>query len=184
MRLFIAIDIPQSLKDDVEANVVEPLRGRLAGARVTWVRAEGRHITLKFLGNVADGQIDAVSRAVENVSRRHAKFDTSFEELGGFPHLRRPRVLWLGLGEGALNATAIAEDLDVHLEPLGFPREGRPFHAHLTLVRFRSPSVREMPFEYEIPGDAFAVNEVVLFQSQLHPKGARYTALRRYPLSA
>lgn len=181
MRLFVAVDVPQALKDAIEAGVVDVLRERVEGAR--WTRQEGRHLTLKFLGNVDDERVEEVAAALRPVVGRHRVFPASFSEVGGFPTLRRPRVLWLGVGEGAEPMAELAADVEGELAGLGFDPEGRPFRGHFTLARFPNPRAVEVP-SVAVPGDPFEVGEVVLFRSQLHPKGARYTAIERFPLAS
>ena len=181
MRLFVAVDVPDVVKDAIETDVVAPLRDALPGAR--WTRREGRHLTLKFLGDVADERLGGTGAALSEAASSHVRFDAAFDVLGGFPNLRRPRVLWVGIGAGAEPLSALAADVEANLEPLGFPREDRPFRGHLTLARFPKPTaVRSLP-GVTVPTEAFAARELVLFRSQLHPKGARYTALDRYALS-
>ncbi len=179
MRLFVAVDVPSSLKDAIEDEVVGTLRDRVPGAR--WTRPEGRHLTLKFLGNVADERVAVIAVAVEAASGRHQGFTASFSEIGGFPNLRRPRVLWIGLGEGAEPMAALAAEIEGELAPLGFEPEGRPFSGHLTLARFPRPRVVELS-EVVAPAGRFDVDDVVLFESKLHPKGARYLAVDRFRL--
>jgi RNA 2',3'-cyclic 3'-phosphodiesterase len=180
MRLFVAVDVPTDLKDHLEAEVVEVLRPRLPGARFT--RPEGRHLTLKFLGQVPDDRVGEIASALREAAARHVSFEAAFDRIGGFPNLRRPRVLWVGIGPGAEPMARLAADVDRALAALGFEAEQRPFHAHLTLARFKTPRpVGDLP-PLEVPDEGFAVDEVVLFRSDLHPKGARYTALERLPL--
>lgn len=180
MRLFVAIDVPQALKDAIESDVVDVLRDEVPGAR--WTRSEGRHLTLKFLGNVAESYVPDISSGLSAVARGHGRFATSFAEVGGFPTLRRPRVLWLSIGEGAETMSALAADISTELEPLGFEPEGRPFRGHFTLARFPRPRVIENLPDIVVPGESFDVDEVVLFESKLHPKGARYLAVERFRL--
>lgn len=157
------------------------MREHLAGAR--WSRPEGRHLTLKFLGEVPDDRVDAISRSLGDAVAGRQPFRAAFDVLGGFPNLRRPRVLWLGIGKGSDELAALAADVEGVLQPLGFPGEERPFRSHFTLARFPKPSVvGELP-DVTVPRRSFAVDELVLFRSQLHPKGARYTALERFPLT-
>lgn len=181
MRLFVAVDVPAGVKDAIEALVVDALRDAVPGAR--WTRPEGRHLTLKFLGNVDDERVARISAALRRGVPGHASFEARFEEIGAFPSLRRPRVLWVGIGEGADEMGTVASSVERELEPVGFEAEGRPFAAHLTLARFPRPRVIEELPTVEVPGERFTVSEVVLYRSQLHPKGARYTALERFPLA-
>jgi 2'-5' RNA ligase len=182
LRLFVAIDVPEAIKDAIETDVVDALRDRLAGAR--WTRPDGRHLTLKFLGNVDDDRVNEIGRTLASVASEHSSFRASFGEVGGFPTLKRPRVLWIGMDDGAEPMSELAAQLERSLEPLGFEPEGRPFSGHFTLARFPKPrTIEDLP-ELAVPRDVFHVSEVVLFRSQLHPKGARYTALERFPLGA
>ena len=119
---------------------------------------------------------------MSDAAARTEGVDAAFDGLGGFPNLRRPRVLWIGVGPGAEGLATLAAAVEDSLRPLGFPGEDRPFHPHYTLARFPKPAViGELP-DVTIPTDRFGVREVVLFRSRLHPKGARYTALERLPL--
>jgi 2'-5' RNA ligase len=178
LRLFVAVDVPQHLKDAIENDVVQPLRSAASGAK--WTRPEGRHLTLKFLGNVPDEHRPAIESVVADVAARHTPFEAAFAEIGGFPNLRRPRVLWIGVASDELER--IAADLEEGFVPLGFEKEERPFRGHLTLARFPRPSVQELP-SVDVPDDPFVVDELVLFESKLHPKGARYIALARSTLA-
>jgi RNA 2',3'-cyclic 3'-phosphodiesterase len=180
VRLFVAVDVPNAIKDAIERDVVGPLRAPLPGAR--WTRLEGRHLTLKFLGEVADERAEGVRAALSRAASAHEGFDAAFDVLGGFPNLRRPRVLWAGIGEGSDALAALATDIEAELGSLGFPAEDRPFRGHFTLARFPKPAIVETLPDVTVPRVPFAVREVVLFRSQLHPKGARYTALERFPL--
>lgn len=182
MRLFVAVDVPDALKQSIESDVVDRIRDSVPGAR--WTRPDGRHLTLKFLGNVDDDLVDKIGGVIGSASKRHAPFRASFAEVGAFPNTRRPRVLWIGIGEGAGEMSALAADLEEGLEPLGILAEDRPFAGHLTLARFPKPRVIEEFPSVAAPPDAFDVEATVLYRSQLHPKGARYTPLERFPLRA
>jgi RNA 2',3'-cyclic 3'-phosphodiesterase len=181
VRLFVAIDVPDAIKDAIERDVVDRLREALPGAR--WTRPEGRHLTLKFLGEVADERVGAIGEALSSAAARHERFDAAFDVVGGFPSVRRPRVLWVGIGEGSDALAALAADVADVLQPLGFPGEDRPFRGHFTLARFPKPQIIQALPDVTVPEASFAVEELVLFRSQLHPKGARYTALERFTLA-
>jgi 2'-5' RNA ligase len=181
VRLFVAVDVPDELKAAIESDVVDPLRAELPGPR--WTRPESRHLTLAFLGEVAEERVDAIADAVRNAAASRACFEAAFETIGGFPNLRRPRVLWIGLGTGAEPTAGLATSVQEGLVPLGFEPEHRPFRSHLTLARCNPPRpLGELP-SVAVPAERFPVRHAVLFRSQLHPKGARYTALERFPLA-
>lgn len=176
----MAVEAPEAVRAGLEHSVVEPLRSRLLGAR--WTRPDGRHLTLKFLGEVPDGRVDALCQVVVGAAGTHRRFEVAFSELGAFPNARRPRVLWVGLGDGAEPMAALAAGIEQELVPLGFPLDDRPFRTHVTLARFPHPgALHEMPAVH-VPTTSFVVNDVVVFRSELHPRGARYTVIRRIPL--
>lgn len=180
MRLFVAVDVPEKIQERIERDVVGGLRDALASAK--WTRSEGRHLTLRFLGNVDDDRVDEIGEALRSSLSSSRGFEAAFEELGGFPTLRRPRVLWVGIGRGREELVELASAVEDALQPLGFGGEDRPFHPHFTLARFPATRVIESMPEVSVPAESFAVDGVVLFRSLLHPKGARYTALTRVGL--
>lgn len=180
MRLFVAVEVPDDLRDAIESSVVTPLRDVVPGAR--WTRPDGRHLTLAFLGEVADDRVGDVGAAVAEAAAGHQPFEAAFDALGGFPSLRRPRVLWVGLGRGGDAMAGLAVSVQRTLEPEGYVPEDRPFRPHLTVARFKTPrTIGELP-AVDVPASAFVVADVTVFRSQLHPHGARYIALQRFPL--
>lgn len=181
MRLFVAVDVPETLKDAIQRQVVDALRSAVPGAG--WTRPEGRHLTLKFLGEVDPDRLPAIEEALGAEVGGHEPFRAAFDRVGGFPSLRRPRVLWVGIAQGAEPMASLAGSVDAACASLGFQPEGRPFRGHLTLARFKVPKPLDDLPPVDVPAESFEVGEVVLFQSQLHPKGARYTALRKFPLT-
>lgn len=166
MRLFVAVDPPEPVKFDIERCVVA-LRPMLPDAR--WTRPEGRHLTLRFLGEVDDpaSVVDALT------SVRVEPFDARLDGLGAFSSWRLARVVWIGaVGEWSPLADAIAGALGP---------DDRPFTPHVTLARYATP-VRLTEPRVDASTSAWRVDEFVLFRSQLHPDGARYTALERFRL--
>ncbi len=184
MRLFVAVELPESIKEAVRA-LQEPLRR--FGAAVSWTRPAGLHGTLKFLGEVAPEREAEIGAALAPVAA-HAPFELSVRRLGVFPGWSGPRVIWLGLEPAEPHFAAVYRTIEDAVAPLGFPRETRPFHPHLTLGRVRERRGLDALIEHlraRADGTdlgAFAVPDVILFQSVLRPDGAVYTALRRYPL--
>jgi RNA 2',3'-cyclic 3'-phosphodiesterase len=153
---------------------------------VAWVGRDNFHLTLKFLGGVEPGRLDAVITSLAEVGRARSPFELAVRDLGAFPSRSRPRVLWAGVDEGAGAAGALAAAVDDALAPLGFEREARAFSAHVTLGRVRSP--RPDPRLAEaLRGDAYGrqrVEHLSLMRSELSPRGARYTELAALPLAA
>lgn len=182
MRLFVAVGVPVAISDRIETDVAGVLRTVLPGAR--WTRPEGRHLTLKFLGEVPDERVATVADAIGRAAAAHRPFSAAFTRVGGFPNLRRPRVLWVGIGPGAPEMAALAASVDEELAGEGFDREARPFAAHLTLARFKTPAPVPPRPPVVVPDEPFEVVEAVLFRSRLHPKGAVYTPVASFGLGA
>lgn len=182
VRLFVAVRPPDEVLDAVE-EVVDGARRSMVGPR--WTRRDQWHVTLRFLGHVDDEQVGAISQALDTVSRM-PPFPVRLGGGGAFPRPSRARVVWLGLAGGDDPMTRLAGSVNRALEPLGFEPEKRDFHPHLTLARVRNPG--DVTPAVEALGDdpvgpAFTVEEVVLYQSRLSPKGARYEPLSAVPLA-
>lgn len=182
MRLFLAVDLPQPVRAGL-GRLQSRLRARCGGWR--WVRPEGIHLTLRFLGEVG-AATDAASReAWREAVRPFSVFRLRLERVGWFPAGGRPRVLWVGvrelLHEGSL--AALAGRLEQAARERGFAPEERAFRPHLTLARAERGGRPDWPEEQEAGIDeTVEVDRVVLFRSELHPSGARYTALETFAL--
>lgn len=183
MRLFVAIEIPDDVRQNVAAFMAK-LRGTCGEAR--WVRPEGMHLTLKFIGEVAPDKVAGIEAALRP-ARVEAVMDFIFRGAGFFPNDRRPRVFWAGI-EAPPQLAALAADIETRLEPIGIPRENRAFHAHLTLARFDSqagvPRLRDALAQLGPPefGRTRATG-FHLYQSQLQRGGAIYTRLATFPFA-
>ena len=183
MRLFVALDIPENVRSALAA-LVNRLRAACPDAR--WVRVEGVHVTLKFIGEVPNEKVDAIKTALASVPGR-AAISLIFKGLGFFPSERRPRVLWAGIECGP-DLAALAAAVETALAPVGIPREDRTFTPHLTLARFEAPrglSALHAAIENAGPLDfgATAAKEFHLYQSVLKRGGAEYTLLATYSLT-
>jgi len=180
VRLFIAVELPDEVRAVLSAGL-GALRRDLPPAR--WVRVEGMHLTLKFLGERLPELVEALDPAA---AKAVAPLPPVTVQLGGggfFPHERRPRVAWLGGQAPGLEGWASA--VDEAATALGVEREARPFSLHLTLARLERPwgarAVEDFLVrvgKWRFP--EFIAREIVLFQSELKPAGAEYTALRRW----
>jgi len=179
-RVFFAVELGAPAREAV-ASVVEALRRRDERGNVRWVRTESLHVTLRFLGDVEVSQLGALARAVARETARVAPFDLTLGAPVAFPSEKRPRVVVIGVAPAeALARAAVAVERGV--VAAGFPPEERPFRAHLTLGRTRG---RRPPRLDDVAAPAHAptpVRDVVLFKSDLHRDGARYTPLERAPL--
>ncbi len=184
MRVFVALDIPAEVRRAI-GEMIARLRGVARGAR--WVRAEGVHVTLKFIGEIPAERVAAVEQALRDVRSAGiaAPVEAKFRGAGFFPNERHPRVFWAGI-EASPNLADLARAVDARLTPLGIASETREFRPHLTLARFKSEDglrrlrdeiKRLEPFEF----GSMRASEFHLFQSQLGPGGAKYTKLASFP---
>lgn len=183
MRAFIAVEIPDELKD-VITGYIEELSARDSGVR--WVRPDQLHLTLKFLGSINEEQREFVEDVLGRVSTEERPFEIKIEGVGAFPDFRRPSVLWAGVTGGQRELARLARRIDKLLRPLGLKQEKRAFRAHLTLGRVKKPGAIEevrskMRHDLTRSFGRCTAFEIVLFSSTLMPEGAVYEALSRYP---
>ena len=184
VRCFVAIELPDEARQSLAVLVAGLREAEVRGLRP--VNPDGVHLTLKFLGDVPTSQLDAVSAALEGAATDAHPFDLELRGVGGFPNLRRPRVLWVGVGRDLEALQRLYEAVEEALAPLGFPPEGRAFTPHLTLARLRdgtSPQERaraagQLTSLAWAEGAAVPVGGVSLMRSTLRPGGAVYSRLQ------
>jgi 2'-5' RNA ligase len=127
IRAFLALDPPPEILRTI-ADIQGMLRKNIRGS-VSWVRPEGMHLTLKFFGDIAADDINTISEVVAGHTAGVRTFQLEAKGLGVFPGLRRPRVLWLGIGGEVERLITMQKAIDQGLEACGFLREERPFRA-------------------------------------------------------
>jgi 2'-5' RNA ligase len=187
LRTFIAVDLGNAIRD--RAVALQEALARV-GTEVKWVEPENLHVTLLFLGEVEDRDVPAVCRAVAECAARQGAFPMTIERVGCFPNPRRPRTLWIGVGQGTQELCALHDVLEVPLLELGcYRREDRPYTPHITLGRVKSdrPTDRlaaALAKQSGWQGGEKPVREVLVLSSELTPKGPVYTVLSRAQLKA
>lgn len=176
VRAFVALELPAGLRSAIERLSAE-LRPRLAGLR--WVRPEGVHLTLRFLGDASPSQVERLRESLGPAAARCPRTEVAVGDLGLFPERGSPRVLWLGL-ELPEPIKALQAACEAAAVEAGFPAEPRPFRPHLTLGRWRDRAPRpELP---PVQLGAAGLETLVLFRSELRPEGAVHTPLERFAL--
>lgn len=189
MRAFIAIELPQEIKD-----AIGKLQAGLkqAGADVKWVNPGNIHLTLKFLGEIDDNKI----MEIENILSESAKACKDFYirpcSIGAFPKIQSPKVIWIGIDKGGSQTKLIAQELEEKLAQSGIPKEERPFSCHITIGRTKSflnsgKLIRELiNLEGNIQGkfQEFPAAKLTLFKSTLTPQGPVYEAVKCASLTA
>lgn len=175
IRLFVAIDIPDDARTAL-TEVEEELRRVSPPAK--WVRPEGLHLTLKFLGYVDPERLPDLTAALTGAVSDFGRFAYRLESVGAFPSVRRGRVVWAGVGEGAADCVRLAELVDEAFKPLGFEPEKRAFTPHITLARYKVPARLDdaalTAAARLLPDKTLAADRVTLFESRLKPSGATY----------
>jgi len=187
MRVFIAIDIDEVIKQDL-ANLQSELDGKvdIRKGDVKWVNPNNMHLTLKFLGETKDAQVVEVCNITGDIASRHEKFDIDVEAVGCFGG-RSARVLWVGAGHDCSELLELQQDLEQQLAEAGWAKESRKFSAHLTLCRIRNSKagfkLAQLTEEYkDFKLGTISADAVSVYQSELTPKGPIYTVLGKYEL--
>ena len=198
MRIFIGVELDDAVRDSAAAiaNSLRRQLGRRVDAR--WIPASNLHITLWFIGNVADDRTGEILRGMDRPFTIPV-FDAHIAGLGAFPPSGAPRVFWLGVQSGAeqlaslhvtlLDKMGVPAGLSARLLPLGFEPERRAYSAHLTIARVKAvrggtadADLRASLRVVAADAGTCRITAVTVFRSHLSPKGARYEALLRVPL--
>jgi 2'-5' RNA ligase len=184
MRVFVAIPLPSELRSKLLAVQQE---FRQIPMDATWVREDGFHVTLKFLGEVQAERLDDIVAAMLETIYRHRPFVVTLREVGVFPNESQPRVLWVGLRDEAGVLGHLQRDLEASLARKGFPYDVRSYNPHLTLARlknlkYRSEFSRSLHRHRDHEIGHFEVNHLELLESRLHPTGARYSMINAVTL--
>jgi RNA 2',3'-cyclic 3'-phosphodiesterase len=185
MRLFVALNLPPEERDRIH-RAARRLRDQELPVR--WVGAENYHLTLKFLGEVRAERVPAIEAILHRVAAAAPSFSADLRGFGAFPSIRRPRVLWLGV-EPTAALRCLKQDVEWGLADLGFERETRAFHPHLTLGRVAEDSgagafrgldelVPAMGYDGSIE-----VRTVELMRSQTGKTGSQYSVVSSHPLT-
>ena len=185
MRIFIALDIP----GEILARMVEYVeRVRALAPEARWARPEGVHVTLKFIGETPEERVQQIKNALSTI--RAEPVAVKFSGAGFFPGAKSPRVFWVGVDGGEV-LPRLAETIDDCVAELGFPREDRAFHPHLTLARTgATPGARHQlrPLASLVPSEAppefgtMTAREFFLYRSQPQRGGSKYTKLEKFAL--
>ena len=181
LRAFVAVELPMAV-----APACAAARRRLAGldARLRWVRPEGMHLTLKFLGDVSVELVPEIEAAMDSAADEMAPFDLSLGDAGVFPNPRATRVLWVGVAGDLDRLGRLQRRVEGSLAELGFRPERRRFNPHITAGRLRDSvsnadrrRVTEALLSHEYERPMIRVERISLIRSTLHPDGAIYESI-------
>ena len=189
LRAFLASEIPSPIQDGIQ-NATSKLRTTLGNAAIRWVPAHNIHLTLKFLGDVSESNLELIKQMLVAEAAQHQCFKVQIEGIGSFPNARRPRVLWIGL-QGPPSLVTLQHSIDSFASRLGYRSEEHGFSPHLTIGRVRQDvtaaelqKIRCALEETRIGALGTAqVKAIYLFKSELNANGSIYTKLFSAPLS-
>lgn len=176
MRLFVALDVPEETRR-VLRNTQDLLREELAGSRLGWQDTARSHLTLKFLGDVAERLLPACEMAVQEAARSVRPFRLTTGSLGVFPSPRRPSVLWLGVAGDVEALSKLQAEVSWRLADLSPPGD-HPFRPHLTLARVKSlgpgagARLSELLGQAATHSGSWQVDSLRLMHSRLRSGGA------------
>jgi 2'-5' RNA ligase len=180
MRLFVALSITAQVRENL-AMLIRELRS--VDPRQKWVNPENLHVTLKFIGEVGSEKLAEIGDALAT-ARTTPQIICEFYGVGFFPNERRPNVAWVGIRSDP-SLSLLAGEVNRSLQPLGIPREEKPFVPHLSIARFKETRMsEELRAEIaERKNQSFgsvAANEFYLMESKTKSAGAEYTTLRSF----
>jgi 2'-5' RNA ligase len=188
-RLFVAVPIPDAAVDACRA-LIDEVRAHTDPRGARWVRLDGLHVTLRFLGETAPALIPGLEEAMRTAAREHSQFDVTLAGAGAFPEGRRPRALWIGIERGAEELAALVGDLQDPLSRLGWPPDPRPFRPHLTVARTDAVHGSDGAAVADALTTAasawsvsFRASSVCLFRSHLGSGPARYERIGEVDLA-
>ena len=175
MRTFIAVELPEDIRNAV-GYYIDSLKGLIKN--VKWISRNNLHLTIKFLGDVKESDLENINDCVSKTASIFNPFVMGLSHIGFFPSRRKPRVVWISADGGEDNLIDIFHDLENYLEHLGFDRDSRTFSPHLTIGRVKRYEIATVPeILPEFDPVTFDVNSIALIKSTLTPRGPIYEKL-------
>jgi 2'-5' RNA ligase len=182
-RLFIAADISEEARA-AAGGLIASLRNEFPVKGVSWSKPENLHVTIKFLGDTDDATQARLVEKLNSIAASYQSFRLQLDK----PELLGKRVISIAVRSNTPTVFSLEMVIDTECERLGFPREGRRFHPHLTLARIRQPEnvrgVGKRFLQTQIEPLSFEVREIVLYESELGAGGSVYSVVERFSLSS
>ncbi|MDX6710978.1 MAG: 2,3-cyclic 3-phosphodiesterase [Blastocatellia bacterium] len=183
LRLFTAIELPPAVRDLAARHAVQ-LRTAVPSARVSWEKPEKIHLTLKFFGETEERLVEPLITACNAVASRTKPFTVQVGDPGAFFKKRKPQVLWLGVSDAEGMLAGLYSAIERECEGVGFVRDSRVFHPHLTIARIRQPQgaadLARLHLSLGFAPISFLVNEFVLIKSDIGSTGSSYKTLSHH----
>ncbi|MDP3142993.1 MAG: RNA 2',3'-cyclic phosphodiesterase [Candidatus Omnitrophota bacterium] len=183
LRTFIAIELNPQIKQEL-AKIQSELKK--SGADAKWVKPENIHLTLKFLGATAVDKIETINQALQDVAKNHSSFEMAIAQLGAFPRIESPRIIWLDINQGKEILKNLAREIEEKISVLGFPKENRPFQTHITLARIKS-SLNRIDLAKKLKETtplplSQRIDKITFLKSTLTPQGPNYEIIKEIDL--
>lgn len=183
MRTFIAADLTPEILTRV-GRISAHIKQQLPGGALKWVSTDNMHLTIKFIGEIQKNKITQVKDLMTHTLQDQSSFEIGIQDLGTYPHINNPRVIWLGITQGA-PLIEIHNQLDNAMRELNIRSDRREYSPHLTLARVRRDAdratVKEISdnlseFKVDLLG-TITMSEITLYESKLSSEGPEYTPL-------
>ena len=185
LRTFIAIALPAEVISAL-ATVQKQLQ-QCIGTGVKWINPQSIHITVKFLGDIASEEADSVGTVMQRLLTGYAPFEFTIANIGVFPDMKKPRVIWAGIQEAQGILARLHRQFDQAMTDFGIAAEGRSFQPHVTLGRIKRIKTPELEAAIAGHQECFfgkmTADSLILFRSELRPTGAVYTPLHMVKLA-
>lgn len=190
MRCFIAMDIPNEIKESI-SRVIDGIRQKSNG--IKWVSTQNIHMTLRFLGDIREDSLPEIERRLSSICIKHAPFSINIRGVGAFPSFKNPNVLWVGIDESA-KLEGLYNDIENSMNELGFmplfQKKGKRFSPHITIGRVRDRGAKDnatikltLNKLHAFKGTFFGnieVREVLLMRSILMPTEPKYSKVASF----
>lgn len=184
-RVFCAVELPEEVRRQLEEHTLK-LRKAVPDAAASWSRVENIHLTLKFFGNVALDRIPVITEVASRTVAEFSPLTIGIGNTGVFPRPSRAQVLWIGVSDPSGKLLALQERLESECAAEGFPKEDRAYRPHLTIARIRRPEgarhLADAHLQMHFKDINIELDELILFRSELSPKGSKYTPISTHPI--
>ena len=178
IRTFIAVPVPEplfNLREKLKATISEKT------GKIRWLRKDQIHLTMKFLGDTTEDSINDVRHVMQKVADEFKPFNISIQKTGCFPKIERPRVMWIGVSGELDKLYQLVEKIQKKLNPLGFPKDEKKYHPHITIARAKYPQKKTPDISTFLNTSfdpiPFPIKKVQFISSELFPNGPVYTIL-------
>jgi 2'-5' RNA ligase len=186
-RVFCSIELPEAVLTHVLRHIAR-LKETVPQAKASWARDSNLHLTLKFFGEIEKTSVADFSKAISRAVTGLQPFPIRLQQTGAFPNHRQPRVLWIGVNDVSAKLVELHARLEEESARVGFAKEMRPFHPHLTIARLReTANARALATAHksiEFEPVEITVSELLVIRSELSSEGSKYTVASRHALSS